>query len=120
MKIQTTTDSKIEQSETLTRHVESVVKEALGKLGKKIAIVVVRLSDTNDYRSKNGDHRCMMEARIEDHPWISTSAHGASLHQAIHGAVEKLKKSIEGTVIRADNNIVALPVKPSFRKQVNL
>ncbi|MGZ3242074.1 MAG: ribosomal subunit interface protein [Burkholderiaceae bacterium] len=119
MHIQTTTDNMIEQSEILTRHVESVVKETLGMFGKKIAIVVVRLSDTNGYRNKNDDHRCMMEARIEGHPWIATSAHGVSLHQAIHSAAEKLKESIEGTVIRTDNNILVLPVKPTFHKQAN-
>lgn len=120
MHIKTTTDNMIEQSEPLTRHVESVVKEILGPLSKKIAIVVVRLSDTNDYRSKSGDHRCMMEARIEGHPWSATSAHGASLHQAIRDAAGKLKKSIEGLLTESDNNVLVLPVKPNFRKQATL
>ncbi|MGZ3158035.1 MAG: HPF/RaiA family ribosome-associated protein [Burkholderiaceae bacterium] len=120
MQIQTTTDNMIEQSEPLTRHVESVVKESLGTLSKKIAIVVVRLSDTNDYRSKSGDHRCMMEARIEGHPWVAASAHGISLHQAIRSAAEKLKQSIEARLVQTDNNVLILPAKPGFRKQANL
>jgi hypothetical protein len=119
MKIQTTTDNLIEQSEPLTRHVESVVKETLGALSKKVAIVVVRLSDTNDYRSNSDDHRCMMEARIEGHPWIATSAHGTSLHQALRSAAEKLKKSIEGMPKQADKNILVLPTKPGLRKHMN-
>lgn len=119
MKIQTTTDNMIEQSEPLTRHVESVVKETLGSLSKKVAIVIVRLSDTNDYRSKSGDHRCMMEARIEGHPWLAASAHGTSLHQAIRSATEKLKTSIEGINSQGGNNILTMP-KPGLRKQANL
>jgi ribosome-associated translation inhibitor RaiA len=112
MQIQTNTDNTIERHEPLTRHVESVVKEALSRFSKQITRVVVHLSDTNDYKSSNGDHRCMMEARIEGHPPIAASDHGASLHQAIHGAAEKLKRSIDSTLGRIsdgakDSGIVA-------------
>jgi ribosome-associated translation inhibitor RaiA len=58
------------------------------------------MGETNDYKSRNGDHRCMMEARIEGHPPIAASDHAASMHQAIHGAAEKLKRSIDNTLGR--------------------
>jgi ribosomal subunit interface protein len=100
MQIETNSDNTIELHEPLTMHVESVVTEALSKFGKRITRVVVHLSDTNDDKSSNGDHRCLMEARIEGHPPIAASDHGASLHQAIHGAAEKLKRSIDRTLGR--------------------
>jgi len=104
MQIQTNTDNSIECHEPLTNHVESVVKEALSRFSKQITRVVVHLSDTNDYRSSSGDHRCMMEARIEGHPPIAASDHGASLHQAIHGAAEKLKRAIDSTLGRISDS----------------
>lgn len=104
MQIQTHTDNTIERHEPLTRHVESVVKEALSRFSKQITTVVVHLSDTNDHKSSNGDHRCMMEARIEGHAPIATSDNGASLHQAIQGASEKLKRAIDSTLGRIHDN----------------
>ena len=105
MQIQTNTDNTIELREPpLTRHVESVVKEVLSRFSKHISRVEVHLSDTNDYKSSKGDHRCMMEARMEGHPPIAASDHGASLHQAIHGAAEKLKRSIGSTLGRISHS----------------
>ena len=100
MQIQTKPNNAVENHEPLTRHVESVVKDALSRFSKQISRVEVHLSDTNDFKNKNGDHRCLMEARIEGRPPIAASDHGASLHQAIQGAAEKLKRSIDSTLGR--------------------
>jgi ribosomal subunit interface protein len=100
MQIQTNTDNTIELHEPLARHVESVVSEGLSRFSEHITRVEVHLGETNDYKSSNGDHRCLMEARIEGHPPIAASDHAASLHQAIHGAAEKLKRSIDSTLGR--------------------
>jgi ribosomal subunit interface protein len=100
MQIQTNTDNTIERHEPLTRHVESVVKEALSRFSDRVTRVVVHLSDSNDSKSSDGDHRCLMEARIEGHPPIAASDHGASMHQAIQAAAEKLKRSIDSTLGR--------------------
>jgi ribosomal subunit interface protein len=119
MQIQTNTDNKIELHEPLTRHVESVVKEALSRFSKQISRVVVHLSDTNDYKSSNGDHRCLMEARIEGHPPIAASDHGASLHQAIHGAAEKLKRSIDSTLGRINDSAKGSSIVPKAAPEEN-
>ena len=112
MQIQTNTDSTIEHHEPLTTHVESVVKESLSRFSEHITRVVVHLSEINDSKSSSGDHRCLMEARIEGHSPIAASDHAASLHQAIQGAAEKLKRSIGSTLGRINDsakggNIVA-------------
>ncbi len=104
MQIQINTDNTIERHEPLTRHVESVVGDALSRFSAHITRVVVHLSETNDSKSSSGDHRCVMEARIEGHPPIAAIDHAASLHQAIHGASEKLKRSIENTLGRMQSN----------------
>jgi ribosomal subunit interface protein len=104
MQIQINTDNMIEHHEPLTRHVESVIKETLSRFSNHITRVVVHLSATNDSKSSNGDHRCLMEARVEGHPPIAASDHAASLHQAIHAAAEKLKRSIGSTLGRISDN----------------
>jgi len=112
MQIQTNTDNTIERHEPLTTHVETVVKDTLSRFSTRITRVVVHLSQTNDAKSSSGDHRCLMEARIEGHPPIAASDHAASLHQAIQGAAEKLRRSIDSTLGRIsdsgkDSNIAA-------------
>jgi ribosome-associated translation inhibitor RaiA len=100
MQIQINTDNTIEQHEPLTRHVETVVHEALSRFSEHITRVVVHLGETSDSKSSSGAHRCMMEARMEGHPPIAASDHAASLHQAVHGAAEKLKRSIDNILGR--------------------
>ncbi|MDB5762009.1 MAG: ribosomal subunit interface protein [Herminiimonas sp.] len=104
MQIQINTDNTIERHEPLTRHVESVVKETLSRFSEHITRVMVHLGETNDSKSGSGDHRCLMEARIEGHPPIAASDHAASLHQAIHGAADKLKRSIDSTLGRINDS----------------
>ena len=104
MQIQINTDNTIEQHEPLTAHAESVVQETLSRFSAHISRVVVHLGETSDSKSSSGNHRCMMEARIEGHPPIATSDHAASLHQAIQGAAEKLKRAIESTLGRINDS----------------
>jgi len=104
MQIQINTDSTIEQHEPLTRHAELVVQESIGRFSDHITRVVVHLGETSDSKSSSGDHRCMMEARIEGHPPIVASDHAASLHQAIQRAADKLKRAIDSTLGRISDS----------------
>lgn len=104
MQIETNTDNTIEHHEPLSKHVETVVEEALARFSERITRVVVHLSKIHDAKSSSGEHRCLMEARIEGHSPIAASDHAASLHQAIHGAAEKLKRSIDSTLGRISDS----------------
>jgi ribosome-associated translation inhibitor RaiA len=103
MQIQINTDSTIEQHEPLTKHAEAVVQETLSRFSEHITRVVVHLGETSDSKSSSGAHRCLMEARIEGHPPIATSDHATSMHQAIQGAAEKLKRAIDSTLGRIND-----------------
>ena len=103
MQIQINTDSTIEQHEPLTKHAEAVVQETLSRFSEHISRVVVHLGETSNSKSSSGDHRCLMEARIEGHPPITASDHAASTHQAIQGAAEKLKRAIDSTLGRIND-----------------
>lgn len=100
MKIQTNTDSSIEQHEPLTIHVETTIKEALSRFSDEVLTVVVHLSEINDSKSTDGTAKCLMEARLSHHSPIAVSAHAATIHQSIHSAVEKLKRAINSTTGR--------------------
>lgn len=110
MQIQTNTDHTIEGTEALTTHVESVVNLAVGRFGEHITRVVVHLNKNNDSKSPTGDFRCLLEARIEGHAPVATSDHAGNLHQAIHGAAEKLKRAVGSTLGKLHDGVKGGPV----------
>jgi ribosomal subunit interface protein len=104
MQIQVNADNTVESHAPLVAHIESVVNEVLARFSEEISRVEVHLSVVNDHRQKGGEHRCLMEARVEHHPPIAASDQTLSLHQAIHGAAEKLKRAIGSTLGRIDDS----------------
>ncbi|MYM32147.1 Sigma 54 modulation protein / S30EA ribosomal protein [Duganella sacchari] len=98
MQIQVNTDKTITRHTGLDEHVQSVVSNALQRFGEQITRVEVHLSDNLGQKSADGDNRCLMEARLTGLQPIAVSDHAATLHQAISGATEKLKRSIDSAV----------------------
>jgi len=104
MQIQVNTDNTVANHAPLVSHVETVVKEFLDRYAERISRVEVHLSMINDHKNKGGEHRCLMEARMEGHPPIAAGDSADTLHQAIHSAAEKLKKAIESTLGRINDS----------------
>jgi ribosome-associated translation inhibitor RaiA len=100
MQININTDSTIERNTGLDEHVQSVVGSAIQRFQEHISRVEVHLSDNNSQKSVDGDNRCMIEARLNGYPPIAVSDHDATLHQAIAGAADKLKRAIDSALGR--------------------
>lgn len=98
MQIQINTDKTITNHGGLDDHVQTVVSNALHRFGEQITRVEVHLSDNLGQKSADGDNRCLMEARLTGLQPIAVSDHASTLHQAINGATEKLKRSIDSAV----------------------
>jgi len=95
MQIQINTDKTITRHAGLDEHVQSVVSNALNRFGEQITRVEVHLSDNLGQKSADGDNRCLMEARLTGLQPIAVSDHAATLHQAISGATDKLKRAVD-------------------------
>jgi ribosome-associated translation inhibitor RaiA len=101
MKIQINTDSNIAGNDQLRREVETLLRGALDRLSEKITRVEVHLSDENsDKKSGVDDMRCMLEARLAGLQPIAVSHEAATLQEAVDGAAEKLKRSLDSTLGR--------------------
>ncbi len=104
MQIQVNTDNHTHGSAELTRQVEDVVQDALGRFGDRITRVEVQLSDENSRKKTGGaDKRCVMEARLAGLQPITVSDEGASLEQALSGAADKLEKTLKRTLGRLED-----------------
>ena len=98
MQVQVNTDNSVSGSEALTRQVEGVVEDSLGRFGGRITRVEVHLSDENGPKGGDDDNRCMMEARLQCLQPISVSHAAATLDQALDGAAQKLQRSLDSTL----------------------
>jgi ribosome-associated translation inhibitor RaiA len=100
MQININTDSTIERHQGLDEHVQGVVKGCVERFSEQITRVEVHLSDNRSQKSADGDNRCLMEARVTGYQPIAVSDHAATLHQAIAGAAEKLKRALDSALGR--------------------
>jgi ribosomal subunit interface protein len=100
MHIQINTDHNIAGREQLAIHVKGVVESVLGRFSDRITRVEVHLSDQNSDKSGQDDKRCMMEARLKGRQPTAVSHRAASLGDAVDGAIDKLKRSLERTLER--------------------
>ncbi len=104
MKIQINTDNNIVGSEEFAALAEATVESTLGHLAEHITRVEVHLSDENSEKGGSHDKRCMMEARLEGHQPVAVSDEAESIDQAIDGAAEKLKRSLDHTLGRLSDH----------------
>ncbi len=101
MQIQLNTDGNILGNEALAQQVEIVLTNALARFTEHITRLEVHLSDVNS-EAKQGaeDMRCLLEARLAGRQPTAVSHQAATLEQALNGAADKLKNSLESTLGR--------------------
>jgi ribosomal subunit interface protein len=100
MQININTDSTIEARNGLNEHVETVIDSAIHRFREHITRVEVHLSENKSQKSADGENRCLMEARVTGYQPIAVSDHAATLHQAISGAADKLKRAVDSALGR--------------------
>lgn len=100
MKIQINTDNHITGLEALAEQAEATIIAALGHLAEHVTRIEVHLSDENGEKTGGRDKRCMMEARFEGRQPMAVTDEADNLDEAITGATDKLKSSLESTLGR--------------------
>jgi ribosome-associated translation inhibitor RaiA len=104
MQITVDKSRNIEGGEGLVAHINTVVEEALNAMRDHITSIEVHISDESGPKGANkgklDDMRCLMQAHLKHHQPVSTTCHDANLHDAIHGAAQKLLRLIESTLGR--------------------
>jgi hypothetical protein len=100
MHIEISTDKNIDGSEGGATHFKEVVQNALSHFDSQITRLEVHLSDVNAGKSGQDDKHCMIEARLEGRQPEAVTHAAATLDQAVKGAADKLKRSLESTLGR--------------------
>ena len=95
MLIEVRTDGNINGSEQFSDRVKAVLRTALERYGDRIRRVDVHLSDAVSNKSSHDDKYCRIEVRCDGCKPIFATHQESTMDQAIHGAVHKLKKSVD-------------------------
>ncbi len=99
MQVLLNTDTHVDGRQSMAEHLDSVVKEALHRFGEHITRVEAHVTDAVSHAKTNPDDiHCTLEARLVGLEPVVVKDHAASAHQAIQGAVGKLKRAV-ATVI---------------------
>ena len=103
MQVLLNTDPHTDGRHRMAEHLEAVVKEALGRFGDQITRVEAHLSDANSHAKANHDEiQCTLEARLVGLEPVVVKEHAGTAHQAIHGAVDKLKRAVATVLAKHD------------------
>ena len=103
MTIQFNTDNNIQGNEELTSPLTSLISDKLNRFSDKISRVEVHLSNDNGNKEGQNDKRCLLEARMEGKQPIAVTNTANSHEQAVEGAIDKLKTSLD-TIIGRERN----------------
>ena len=98
MQVQVNTDNHIEGREELAAHVRATVSDSLSRFSDRITRLEIHLSDEDGDKDGENDKRCMIEARLKGRQPTAVTYNAASLHEAVDGAADKLKRSLESTL----------------------
>ncbi len=104
MTIQINSDNNITGTEGLSNFVQSTIAETLKRFDEQITRIEVHLNDENSHKSGINDKRCMLEARLEGMQPVAVTAHGNTIQEALKGALDKLKSSLDTTIGRLRNH----------------
>lgn len=101
MIIRLNTDMSIHGTEALEEQLSAIVRGALAHLSQHITRVEIHLSDVNS-DAKNGpsDMHCLLEARPAGHQPVVVSHQARTVPEAVTGAADKLKRSLESLLGR--------------------
>jgi len=103
MQVLLNTDPHTDGRHEMAEHLESVVKDALGRFGEQITRVEAHLSDANSHnKAGRDDIHCTLEARLVGLEPVVVKDHAGTAHQAINGAVGKLKRAVTTVIEKHD------------------
>ena len=104
MQIQFNTDKNVTGIDDLLTSSTSLISEELSRYKKQITRVEVHFSDEDGNKDGVNDKRCMMEARLAGMKPIAVTSHANTHEQAVLGAIDKLKASLEKITGRLKNH----------------
>ena len=109
MNIEIRTDKNIHGGERLISYVRAELTQKFQRYSERITHFLVYISDENGEKSGDNDKRCMIEARPAGLKPVAVTHKAATVDASIHGAIDKLKRSLEHLYEKKDHHRGGLP-----------
>lgn len=97
MQVHINTDKNIEGSDRMEAYFSEVLQNTLKRFEDKITSLEVHIGDENGDKTKGGDKRCMIEARVTGLNPQAVTNHADTVELAVKGAADKMKHLLEHT-----------------------
>ncbi|MCY7305246.1 MAG: HPF/RaiA family ribosome-associated protein [Rhodoferax sp.] len=104
MQILLHSDPNTDGGHLMADHLQKVVQDAMARFAERVTRVEAHLSDVNS-QAKSGDDdiHCTLEARLVGLDAIVVKDNASNAHQAIEGAVRKLKRAVGTELAKHDS-----------------
>lgn len=103
MNILINSDNNIDGTEKLSAHFKDIISNSLSRFSSRVTRMEVHLNDENSHKNGQDDKRCMLEARLEGMQPIAVTHNAPTLEQALKGAIDKMKTSLDTTIGKLRN-----------------
>lgn len=104
MTIQINADHNLTISEAFGNKINDILSDELDRFSDHITRLEVHLSDENGAKKGQNDKRCMIEARLAGKQPIAVTEFADTQEQAVNGAIDKLKTTLETITGRMKNH----------------
>lgn len=112
MQVLLNTDPHVDGRHQMAEHLDTVVKDALSRFADQVTRVEAHLADANSHlKNTPDDIHCTLEARLVGLDPVVVKDQANTAHQAIHGAVAKLKRAITTVIDKHEAHRHARPGK---------
>ena len=96
-------DPNTDGGDLMVEHLQKVVQDAMARFAERVTRVEAHLSDINSQaKSSDDDIHCTLEARLVGLDAIAVKDQASNAHQAIEGAVRKLKRAVGTALAKHD------------------
>jgi ribosome-associated translation inhibitor RaiA len=103
MQIQFNSDKNVILNEEQIASSTSLISEELSRFSTQITRLEIHLSDEDANKDGSNDKRCLVEARLAGMKPIAVTDQSNTHEQALFGAIDKLKTSLETITGRLNN-----------------
>jgi len=97
IQVQVNTGHNIHGSEKLDLNIQDTVNASLGRFDKQVTRVEIHLSNEHASKSHGDKKRCLLEARPAGHQPLVVTHIGATIDEAVDGAVDMMQKLLDRT-----------------------
>ena len=104
MEILFNTDHNLKDTEEFSAPFIHLIDKELNRFRHQITKVQAHLSDENGTKKGQNDKRCVLEAHLAGMLPIAVTNHGDNPEQAVKGAIEKLKTSLDTKIGKLSNH----------------